>query len=466
MTSRWTNVLYDYAVRFNSLAKAALFFDSYFALANLVIVSLLTGLIWEVFTFLNKNLEEQVQVEQVLEEIKMFDNLKQAEANKENNTFKTFSRKSYQIEPNRSSFMINPMGKGNMISPTGNNLRKTRRYSSGMIGAVDSIDSLNTNRSEFLESLPPRKKSLIRPIPVQKDQFEDSYKSLKGNIFEKQESEIVDTKHTETNLPAFKKFVSNEDYSDPQTSRQALLNPQNGREPTSNQAINIPESLNAFRERNILELVRIKDMQEIPKHAGDDSNTTHQLSQDLSSLDSSQEAQKSPFDLGNVNDKKKYGSNINMKRFSAIVGEDVILKLMPQSNLNNIDDSLITEPFLEEDDETVYLQREKEFFKKKLVICKTFALEKNQIDHILGRSEDKFAHEIIYLGIDPDDEMLEKELLKAMEPQNLNAFRKTIKHSTLKPVKVGKHYDSLKQKLVNEMENKKKKLDLSTTSPH
>jgi hypothetical protein len=54
----WTDVEFDYIQRFGGLAKVSYFFNSYHALANLVVISLLTGLIWEVFTFMSQNLQE------------------------------------------------------------------------------------------------------------------------------------------------------------------------------------------------------------------------------------------------------------------------------------------------------------------------------------------------------------------------------------------------------------------------
>jgi len=51
------------------LVKSAFYFNTYHALANLIIISLLTGLIWEVFAFMDKNLNEQAQIEELLAEI-------------------------------------------------------------------------------------------------------------------------------------------------------------------------------------------------------------------------------------------------------------------------------------------------------------------------------------------------------------------------------------------------------------
>jgi len=49
--------------------KSGLFFNTYYAVAYLIIISLLTGLIWEVFAFMDKNLTEQAKVNEFLNEI-------------------------------------------------------------------------------------------------------------------------------------------------------------------------------------------------------------------------------------------------------------------------------------------------------------------------------------------------------------------------------------------------------------
>lgn len=49
----------DYAIRFGSLAKSSLFFNSFHAISTYVITSLLSGLIWEIFAYMEKFREEQ-----------------------------------------------------------------------------------------------------------------------------------------------------------------------------------------------------------------------------------------------------------------------------------------------------------------------------------------------------------------------------------------------------------------------
>jgi len=62
----WSFFLSDYAWRFDSLLKASLYFNSFFIIANRVIISLLTGLVWEVFAFMGKFHGEKEKLQQKL----------------------------------------------------------------------------------------------------------------------------------------------------------------------------------------------------------------------------------------------------------------------------------------------------------------------------------------------------------------------------------------------------------------
>src|SRR3990167_9505718 len=65
----WSSILIDYAVKFGSLFRAAAFFHSFYHLAKFIILSLLTGLIWEIFSIVSarmeaRDLQEAAQAEQ------------------------------------------------------------------------------------------------------------------------------------------------------------------------------------------------------------------------------------------------------------------------------------------------------------------------------------------------------------------------------------------------------------------
>ena len=65
----WSNILVDYAVKFDSLFRAAAFFHSFYHLGKFIILSLLTGLIWEIFSIVSarmeaRDLQEAAQAEQ------------------------------------------------------------------------------------------------------------------------------------------------------------------------------------------------------------------------------------------------------------------------------------------------------------------------------------------------------------------------------------------------------------------
>ncbi len=54
----WSNIQYNYAEKFGSPTEASIFFNSFYLLVKFIILSLLTGLIWEIFTIISSNLTE------------------------------------------------------------------------------------------------------------------------------------------------------------------------------------------------------------------------------------------------------------------------------------------------------------------------------------------------------------------------------------------------------------------------
>ena len=55
----WSNIQYNYAEKFDSRIIASLFFNSFYLLVKFIILSLLTGLVWEIFTIINMNLKSE-----------------------------------------------------------------------------------------------------------------------------------------------------------------------------------------------------------------------------------------------------------------------------------------------------------------------------------------------------------------------------------------------------------------------
>ena len=51
----WSNIIYDYAYKFESFATSSVFFNSFYLFVKFIILSLLTGLIWEIFTIISSN---------------------------------------------------------------------------------------------------------------------------------------------------------------------------------------------------------------------------------------------------------------------------------------------------------------------------------------------------------------------------------------------------------------------------
>lgn len=56
----------DWAYRHDSLAKSVFYFNSFYCITNLIIISLLTGLVWEVFTYMEKQFAKQQKIEEEL----------------------------------------------------------------------------------------------------------------------------------------------------------------------------------------------------------------------------------------------------------------------------------------------------------------------------------------------------------------------------------------------------------------
>jgi len=67
--AQWSSQVYDWAYRFDSLTKSSFYFNTFCSITNYFIISLLTGLIWEVFTYMEKQFEQQDQIDAKLDEI-------------------------------------------------------------------------------------------------------------------------------------------------------------------------------------------------------------------------------------------------------------------------------------------------------------------------------------------------------------------------------------------------------------
>lgn len=59
----WSNIIYDFADKFNSMFASAMFFDSFYLLVKFIILSLLTGLVWEIFTIISSNISKSNNVQ-------------------------------------------------------------------------------------------------------------------------------------------------------------------------------------------------------------------------------------------------------------------------------------------------------------------------------------------------------------------------------------------------------------------
>lgn len=53
----WSNVIYDIGFRFRSLWISSLFFNTFYSIVKFVILSLMVGLIWEIFLIISEHLE-------------------------------------------------------------------------------------------------------------------------------------------------------------------------------------------------------------------------------------------------------------------------------------------------------------------------------------------------------------------------------------------------------------------------
>lgn len=57
--SGWSNIVYDYGDKFGSLLNSSIFYHSCILLVKFVILPLLTGLIWEIFTIVSGNYKDK-----------------------------------------------------------------------------------------------------------------------------------------------------------------------------------------------------------------------------------------------------------------------------------------------------------------------------------------------------------------------------------------------------------------------
>ena len=48
--AEWSNYTYDYAYKFNDLWSSAIYFDVFHMIVQLILLSLIKGIVWEVFT--------------------------------------------------------------------------------------------------------------------------------------------------------------------------------------------------------------------------------------------------------------------------------------------------------------------------------------------------------------------------------------------------------------------------------
>lgn len=53
----WSNIVYDYGYKYSSMIVSALFFNSFFSITVFIILSLLVGLIWEIFLIISEHIE-------------------------------------------------------------------------------------------------------------------------------------------------------------------------------------------------------------------------------------------------------------------------------------------------------------------------------------------------------------------------------------------------------------------------
>lgn len=64
LEANWTILIYDYAYKFGDFVAAMAFFDTFDLFISLVLLSLLKGIVWEVFTVVENTVKDQSDEDQ------------------------------------------------------------------------------------------------------------------------------------------------------------------------------------------------------------------------------------------------------------------------------------------------------------------------------------------------------------------------------------------------------------------
>lgn len=63
--AEWSNFTYDYAYKFQDFLTACLYFNGFHLIVQVILLSLIKGIVWEVFTVVEKNSKKNQELEEM-----------------------------------------------------------------------------------------------------------------------------------------------------------------------------------------------------------------------------------------------------------------------------------------------------------------------------------------------------------------------------------------------------------------
>jgi len=432
---RWTSIELDFAYRFDNLGKAAAFFNTYHCIASFIIISLLTALIWEIFSFINKNNEEATNIRNILENI--------------DTTIKKLQTKAAAQAKSRTSL---------------DEIKKFPGVTSSF--KQDTSIQINLNDQAILTEGNSRKRSLIEDYQTPKNnrtgetpthrrqETPNKIKNLLLTIGDDEMKPIVEEDHSRSVIDVPQegkgKFDLHQDSEKLKTPsfaehvffRGSSITKERSKSNYLNLRVEVSSDVNSPEAKKNLRL-----------HSEFSFNPNLDTSNPLITHASSRQLLTTPLASANENPNGYFKSIVTpgfntqrlansakiedkdaiiprlggdedriSRRPTIVLGQAKTLKntpIMIEESEMSIDIALLQGETYEDRE---YFMTEKEFYKKKITLCTTFSLKRNQLDYILDKNLHKrYENDIIYLRLDDkednEEEKLEAELLNGHDFQ-------------------------------------------------
>lgn len=381
----WGALQYDFAVRFDSLASSATFFGTFNAISNMIIISLLTGLIWEVFAFTSKSLAEQLKIDEVLEELSVYDRLLSSKTRGSddktpaNDDDKPKESKSLDLDNIHKRARSHSEKRHGIPSFTRIDVQKYVNKKSGV--KLDNSDHSIEKNGEQHHSF---------SVVVEDDEeYKAEIPKFKVSKARKNNPAEPDSVKTIDVLPDENAEIAKVNNLPNSTGSVYLTNSQ----PQVNGIVKMADSssYNSLKDKAL-------DPNQPTSHVGDYEGAK------LTSHDS-EEAENKVVELFKKTNKKwnKQATEGNLFKF---LNQEKKEMEIPDIDYN--DDSFFSDKYSKVLNKINYHKLEKKFFVKKINILNCFTHEKNQMDHMMqiipGQTLDKFASEVAYLRIEDHEE--------------------------------------------------------------